>query len=90
MAAYQYTSTDPVIFQSTWGICVHLPRPPERRTERYAILAPDGQTLGEIRWQGSQRRYVLVPGQQVIWCSTWLTESALWLRRLTRDALSQG
>jgi hypothetical protein len=38
---------DDVVFASAWSRCIRLPRPPERRGERYVILATkDGRILG--------------------------------------------
>jgi hypothetical protein len=77
---------DDVIFHTSWGSCVRVPSP-AGKPQRYAIVTTAGALLGELRWQGSTRRYVLLPAAQSVWCSQWLSEVGVWLRRLTRSAL---
>jgi hypothetical protein len=66
--------------------CVRLIREPGRTVDRYAIVRlVDQSVLGELRWSGKERCYVLVPQPQTVWASGILSEIGVWLRRLTRQ-----
>jgi hypothetical protein len=81
-------AVDEIVYRGHDIACVRLAREPGRTLDRYAIVREaDHAVLGELRWQGSQRRYVLVPRGETAWCSGWLCAVALWLRRLTRSSL---
>ena len=82
---------DDGVFASAWSRCIRRPRPPERRVERYVILATkDGRTLADIRWRGTARCSVLLPRAETIWGSSWLSEVGVWLRRLNRLGCPPG
>ena len=78
------------VYQGTHCICVRLAAPPGRTQPRYGILTIKGRTIGTVRWHPRQRQYVLVPQPDTAWTSRDLAEVGLWLRRLTREVVSQA
>ena len=77
-----------LIYRGHGVACVRLAHAPGR-PQRYAIVRmSDGAMLGELRWSGKGRCYVLVPGPQTAWESGMLSLVGVWLRRLTRAALA--
>ena len=74
------------VYQGHGLACVRRARGPGRAVDRYAILRlADAVLLGELRWSGRERCYVLVPGPQTTWTSGVLSEVGVWLRRLNRQ-----
>jgi hypothetical protein len=69
--------------------CMRLVREPGRTVDRYAIVRLiDQAVLGELRWSGKGRCYVLLPQPQTVWTSGVLSLIGVWLRRLTRNFLN--
>jgi hypothetical protein len=66
--------------------CVRLVREPGRTVDRYAIVRlVDQAVLGELRWSGRDRCYVLLSQSQTVWTSGILSEIGVWIRRLNRQ-----